>query len=344
MADPREASNTQNLYQRNRFEQQQGPLANAFAYDYGRGAESNYGDYNDIMNRFRGVADGGYDNGEASASWGPSKISYSDPFKSYGGYEEFSKTGGYSGADIANMRSRGVSPIRAAYANAGREIGRQRSLQGGYSPNAVAAQAKMAREQGQAAADATQNVEAGLAEARNRGRLAGLGGMSGIETSRLGADLDVAKFNANAQMQADQWNAAQANSRAAEGRGARLGALNGMVQMYGTTPGMASTFGNLALQSVGQGGQFGDAMMKNTIYGQQLPGQYEQAMSRINTGIDTARNASGAATIAYPWLNQGNKNQRKPTGGATTPIGGSRDWGRAGRPPQQDQFGNVQYG
>lgn len=343
MADPREASNTQNLYQRNRFEQQQGPLANAMAYNYGRGAETDYGDRVDIMNRFRGMADGGYDEGGADASWGPSKISYNDPFKSYGGYEEFSKTGGYSRDDITNMRARGVSPIRAAYANAGREVNRQRSLQGGYSPNAVAAQVKMAREQGQAAADATQNVEAGLAEARNRGRLSGLGGMYGIEGQRLGADLDVAKFNANAQMQADQWNAAQANARAAEGRGARLGALQGMTQLYGTTPGMAGKFGDQALQAVGMGAQFGDAMMKNTIAGQQLPGQYEQFMKRTNDAIGTGQNIAGAiGTGKYAWdAYQRNKNQRKPTG---APIGGSNSgWGRAGAPPQTDQFGNPQY-
>jgi len=128
------------------------------------------------------------------------RVTASDPFKSYGGYEEFSKTGGYSGQDIADMRARGIAPIRAAYANAARNVGQQRSLQGGYSPNAIAAQVKMAREQGQGMADASQNVDAGIAQARNAGRLAGLGGMSGIEGNRL-----------NAQMQGDIFNAGQAN-------------------------------------------------------------------------------------------------------------------------------------
>src|SRR5262245_37586381 len=187
--DPRGRMQNQGQYQQQRYESQQGPMAQAMAYNYGRGTEANYGDYTDIMNQYRNIASGGGggdgDGGGAGGSygierWGPSHASYNDPFKSYGGFEEFSQTGGYSPEDIANMRARGVSPIRAAYANAQQNIQRQRSLQGGYSPNAIAAQVKMAREQGQSMADATQNVEAGLAEARNRGRQFGLTGMSGI--------------------------------------------------------------------------------------------------------------------------------------------------------------------
>lgn len=343
MADPRGTAQNQSLYQRNRYEQQQGPLANAFAYDYGRGAESNYGDYNDIMNRYRDAASGtgDYADDGGGATWGPSKISYNDPFKSYGGYEEFSKTGGYSRDDILNMRARGVSPIRAAYANAGREVGRQRALQGGYSPNAVAAQVKMAREQGQAAADATQNVEANLAESRNRGRLAGLGGMSGIETSRLGADLDVAKFNANAQMQADAANAATANSRAAEGRANRFGALQGMTQLYGTTPGMANTFGTLALNAMNSGGNFGNTLYGHDIEAQKLPGQFEQTNTRINQAIGTGQNVAGmAGGLKYAWDAYNRNKQRKPTTtGTTSPIGGSYGYGRGGAMPEPYGYG-----
>ena len=40
----------------------------------------------------------------------------------------------------------------------------------------------MAREQGQATSDAMQNVEAGIAGQRQQGRLAGLGGMFGVES------------------------------------------------------------------------------------------------------------------------------------------------------------------
>ena len=182
--DPRGRMQNQSDYQRQRYENQQGPMVQAFAQNYGQGAEQGMGDYTDIMNRYAGIAsDPGM--GGGGGGYGPSLINYNDPFNSYGGYEEFSKTGGYSPTDIANMRARGVSPIRSAYANAERNIGQQRALQGGYSPNAIATQAKMAREQGQSAADATQNVEAGLADARNHGRLARIRWMSDIESQRF---------------------------------------------------------------------------------------------------------------------------------------------------------------
>jgi hypothetical protein len=264
-SDPRGRVQNQSGYQQQRYENQQGPFANELARNFGRAAETQYGDYNDIMSRYGQAASGGMPGGQ---------VSYSDPFNSYGGYTEFSQTGGYSPTDIANMRARGTSPVRAAYANAQREIGRGRSLQGGYSPNAAAAQVKMAREQGQSGADAMQNVEAGLAEAKNRGRLAGLSGMAGIEGQRLDAQLQAGMFNAREQ------NYNQQN------------ALNGMANLYGTTPAMAATFGNQLNQSIGQAGQQGMQNMANDIAGMQLPGAWEQNTGRIGQ----------IANAVYPWL------------------------------------------
>jgi len=266
------------------------------------------------MNQYRGIASGAGQGGPGTVSSGgsggsgvkakgnvytPFLGSYVDPFKSYEGFTEFSKTGGYSPQDIANMRARGVSPIRAAYANAEREIGRQRSMQGGYSPNAIALQGRMAREQGQSAADATTNVEAGLAEARNRGRLSGLTGMSGIEGQRLDADVDLTKFNAgqrtNAQVNtfASADRAAAANRSSAESAAGRrmaasgastrnqMDALSGMRSLYGTTPGMSEMFGNQAIQAVGQGGNYGLGVRSADRADQGMPGQYDTTMGRI---------------------------------------------------------------
>lgn len=277
-------------------------MVNAFAHNYGRGSEADYQNYNDIMGGYLNIAGGGgAGGGGGGGGFAPSYMGYTDPFKSYTGFEEFSKTGGYSRDDIANMRARGVSPIRASYANAEREIGRQRSLQGGYSPNAVATRAKMAREQGQLGADAVQNVEAGLAEARNKGRLSGLEGMSGIEKERLAADLDVSRFNASANMS----SAASGSAAAEASRADQLRALGGAANLYGTTPGMSQTFGNQLLQGVGQGGTFGLGMMGRNIEGQRLPGQFDQNMGRIKDIYSTA------STALYPWLQS---QQKKKTG------------------------------
>jgi len=153
-SDPRGRGQNQNAYQQQRYEGQMDPYIEQAMGNYGRASGQAFEDYGGIMGQYRDMM-------------GPE------------GYGEFAETGGFSEADKANLRARGISPIRAAYANAEREVERNRSLQGGYSPNATATLAKMAREQGQSAADATTNVEAALAEMVQKGRLAGLAGQMG---------------------------------------------------------------------------------------------------------------------------------------------------------------------
>ncbi len=92
-------------------------------------------------------------------------------------FNEFADTGGYSPEDIQNMRARAVSPTRAIYANAERNLGRQRSLQGGYSPGYGTLMGRIAREGSQALSDASTNTEAALAEMKQRGKLAGTQGL-----------------------------------------------------------------------------------------------------------------------------------------------------------------------
>lgn len=299
--DPRGRLQNQGGYMQKRYEDQQGPFASQLARDYGRASERQYGDYGDIMRRYGDVASG------AGGGSGRGKVSWTDPFNSYGGYTEFSKTGGYSPSDIANMRSRGVAPVRAAYANAEREVSRGRALQGGYSPNAAAAQIKMAREQGQSGADAVQNVEAGLAEARNRGRLSGLGGMAGIEGQRLAAQLDAGKFNAMGDQQQD------AN---------KLSALHGMSSLYGTTPGMAQLFAGQLNASIGQAGQTGIQQQNADYNAQRLPGQWDTTMGRANDIMDTANRVGSAV---YPWLRNSQQGQTglQQIGQVSDPMQGS---------------------
>jgi hypothetical protein len=95
-------------------------------------------------------------------------------------YQNFANTGGYSPGDLANIRSRAVSPIKSIYSGAKREVGRQRALQGGYSPNYTASMAKMAREQSQGVADANIGVESNIAQMVQQGKLQGLEGMSNL--------------------------------------------------------------------------------------------------------------------------------------------------------------------
>lgn len=243
--DPKGRSQNQVNYQQQRYESQQGPMAAAMGFNYGRGSEADYGNYTDIMNQYRNIysgggdaAGGGGDGGGGGGGGGGysaftvnpervgiervssralnplERVTASDPYNSYGGYQEFSQTGGYSPQDISNMRARGTSPIRAAYANAERNLGQQRTLQGGYSPNAAAAQIKMAREQGQGMADAAQNVEAGIAQQRQQGRLSGLGGMKDIEGARQQAQMEADMYNSGQAFQGQQFDIGNENQAA----------------------------------------------------------------------------------------------------------------------------------
>lgn len=124
-------------------------------------------------------------------------------------------TGGISPEDEANLRARGVSPIRAAYSAAARNIDRQKNLSGGYSPNQGAIQAKLAREQSEQLAQGNTNVEAMIAELRQKGRLSSAG---------------------------------QYASAASQQDNNQRDALQGMTSLYGTTPALSSLFGNQALQ------------------------------------------------------------------------------------------------
>lgn len=93
------------------------------------------------------------------------------------GFQNFADTGGFTPTGIAAMRSRAISPIRAAYSNAQRNVERQQAM-GGTSAGHNTLMARMAREQGQAASDATTNTEAGIAQMIQQGKLAGNQGIN----------------------------------------------------------------------------------------------------------------------------------------------------------------------
>lgn len=97
-----------------------------------------------------------------------------------GGYKDFSQNGGFSGQNIQDIRARSIDPIRSVYQNAQAGMDRQRSLQGGYSPNYMAASSQMARNLGQQVGDANTNVNAGIAQMQQQGRLAGMQGQAGM--------------------------------------------------------------------------------------------------------------------------------------------------------------------
>jgi hypothetical protein len=245
------------------------PISQNFQNQYQNVANRQMQDYSNIMGSFRDWREKSLTPTiSAINAREPTKFQYSrDPStvgRAVSGYTDFADTGGYSPQDIQELRARGISPIRAAYGNSMMQLDRQRSLQGGYSPNYTAATAQMQRELPQQLADATTNVNAGLADAIRQGKLAGLGGLTGI-----------GGMEAPLKMRADELT-----EQALAGKeGRQLSAqqlLGSSIDMerglYGTTPGATATFGNQAQEAYRQRlaleqlrGQLGSNYVDNQI-------------------------------------------------------------------------------
>lgn len=229
-------------------------------------------DYDDIMSRYRGILDRGPDPNQNTLrgyygslingpKYTPTPLTYKrgpEMTNAFNNLKEYSRTGGISQAEEGNIRARGVSPIRSVYANAQQNLNRSRALGGGYSPNYAAASTKMTRDLSENLANATTNVEAGIAEQRQKGRLAmapEYAAFADRETGMMG--------NIDAQNEDNRLRAAEM-SRQTQGQGAaglmslygnsrdrEMEALRGMSGMYGSSPGMAGLYGQQALQSRG---------------------------------------------------------------------------------------------
>jgi hypothetical protein len=211
----------------------------------------NMADYGNIM--------GGYQDYMKNLNPTYKNVSYQRPAEmneAYGylrqaapGYKEFSQTGGYSGQDIQELRARGVAPIRASYGNTMMELDRARALGGaGGAPNYIAAASRAQRELPGQMADAMTGVNAKLAEDIRSGRLQGLAGLAGIGSTMGGFAGDEGKAVLTADM-ANQGADIQTQGMKNQGM---LAGLSGQTGLYGTTPAMASTFGNQALNAYGQ--------------------------------------------------------------------------------------------
>lgn len=144
-----------------------------------------------------------------------------------------SATGGYSPEDIANIRARAVSPVRAVYGNATRNLARQRSLQGGYSPNFTAATTKMARDMSSSLSGALTDANVGIAQNVAQNKLAATSPYAQITAA------ENARRNEFEQQNADTINKF-GYEKSQLPRQMRLSALQGMAGLYGTTPATAA--------------------------------------------------------------------------------------------------------
>jgi hypothetical protein len=196
-------------------------------------------------------------------------------FQSYGGYQNFTNTGGYSPEDIQAIRERSNAPINSEYASAKANLDRQKALTGGYMPNYAGALGRMTREQSIAAGNQSMNTEAALADQIRQGKLAGLSGMTGIDST------------VNNLM----------NQRMSLGNQA----YGNILQNYSATPGQASMAGQQMntssniLQNYQQlQQQLAELMIKGQLEGSKVPGDYQQALGNIGSTIGLVGNVAGA--------------------------------------------------
>jgi hypothetical protein len=224
---------------------------------YNKAVEQQAGDYGDIMKSYREqyAKLSQLPQMQNPGTYSPQMYNYkptADFQSAMSNLKNLSETGGYSEQDINNLRERGISPIRSVYANAQRNVDRQRALAGGYSPSYNATSAKMAREMSDQIANQVTNVNAGLAERIAQNKLgiaptyASAAGQENQLSSGYGAkNVDTAneaqRFNLEMPLKIGQYNQGLS--------GAALNALQGMTSLYGTTPAMSSLFGNQALNA-----------------------------------------------------------------------------------------------
>jgi len=231
------------------------------AFDtYGNVARRQFSDYGDIMGKYgqfyndlgntqNQIQDALNKNFNKNPVELPNYQETADYKNAIANQRGLAETGGYSQADIANIRERGISPIRSVYANAQQNLQRQRSLQGGYSPNYAAVSSKMAREMSSQLSDQTTAVNAQLAQ--------------NIATNRIGASQTYTGTTAGEQESRNAFalkRAELAKDTALTGAGdilqsfqipiqGRANALSGMTNLFGTEPGFTNTMQRGALNT-----------------------------------------------------------------------------------------------
>ena len=318
------------------------PMQSTMMGNYNQATGQGVQDYGDIMGRYRSYMDDPANSSFERVSGeriDPSTIGYTrspELGSAMKGYQEFANTGGFDENAQRDIRARGISPIRAAYANTQMQLDRARSLGGGGgASNYIAATSRAQRDLPQQLADAEQNVNADLAGRIQQGRLAGLGGLSETSLADIGFGQQAQLANQGAIMQSRLSNqdvslrAALANQGAGlQSRQNKLGALAGMSSLYGTAPGMASTFGNQALGASGQ--QLQGQGLQSDISRQKIQGGLDiQKLPSKWSNVGKMAKIAGAAAATYF------------TGGAAAPLLGMA---MKGGGPGQSSGGGIYSG
>lgn len=218
------------------------------------------GNYDEIMQGYRNQLNGGgseynslmgnFNDAIGKYKNGPEEMQYNEAPEmgtAFKQLKELSETGGLNQQEQADLRARGVSPIRAVYANMNRNMDRQRALGGGYSPNYNASAARMARESSESIAGATQNVNAKIAEMVQQGKLKAAPEYANLANSKntLSNNIGVQNIQNKTNWMGNYGDLlGKAGGMVTAKNNNTSDALKGMTSLYGTTPALVNTFGN----------------------------------------------------------------------------------------------------
>lgn len=226
-------------------------------------------DYDNIMSQYKNLGDTVRSAPDAEVgqkvNYNPINPTFAEfaPGPDFSYLRNFADTGGYSDTDISNIRERAIAPIRSIYSSANRNLLRQKNLSGGYAPNFAAASAKMAREQSGLISGQTTAANAAIAEMIQRGKLSGATALAPLEAAEASRMQSLNDMNAQIANEAAARNSALELEIARHNTGVDqaildagtndfnkiLETIKGQQSTYGTTPAIASTFGNQTLQA-----------------------------------------------------------------------------------------------
>lgn len=215
-------------------------------------------DYDSLMDQYRSLGESVRTRPSEQLSYSPLTPTFVEyqPGSDYNYLRNFAQTGGYSEGDISDIRERSISPIRSIYDAASRNMSRQKNIQGGYSPNFGAVQAKLARDMSSAIGERITAANANIAQMVQQGKLAGATSLAPLEARETEARNRIAEMNANLKNQFAQINEANRQRIAEQNRQREdtdydriLESIRGQQGVYGTTPALASTFGNQVLNA-----------------------------------------------------------------------------------------------
>lgn len=236
------------------------------------------GENTEIMNRYRKLMDSP---DRTYTNINPERIQYQSSPEEAGLFtllKGLTENGGINEAEQGSLRERGISPIRSIYANAQRNLERKRSLQGGYSPGFAGATSRMARELSEQISGQTNNVNAGIAEMQQRGRLASapmLADATGRKTDWMNK---IGFQNADATNNANQFNANMALNNDKFNSERKTDALSGM----NTTAGLMQRFKEMVAQREQNGNENQLAGQRNELQNRELYQRSETAGRESN--------------------------------------------------------------